>query len=407
MIGRKLRVLLINDDTEYRLENPHLDVAEFPDKSGSKLNALMTWEQHMTIWENDEVPSFDLLLVDINFGVDKTDPQYFGENDSDRQDHPNPFGLLHALPLAGRQGLTNMPFVWGIHSGSAKQVMSDPVAIVAFGLLCAMERRAQWQVYYGKPALVIDYFSKRLEEIPSREPEPALRLLIKPYRDRLLESCRSKAYVELDSLQALITAAQSRDEKVINKLGSEPLFIFSGYEEDAIQLRSLFADLQTWDNNTVTEHVLPFLKDLKKVTEEHTDVFPTVSKCIETLNDPEGNMTITQVLPKAVNHAWIGVGVVVCLWLKRHFKFLPCNLEHVMGDLGLSRVGVRPNYHAIERLLEDAGFAVTPQKFLDRLMTEPLPPVWRECGRNYFLNVLQWKRGRSSPEWPACLGSEP
>ncbi len=258
MTGRNLKLLLINDQ-DVGIGTDHLDVWEGPSGFNGDISRLAHWPQHMFLWGNGRVPEFDLLLIDIKFEQDTYDPYYFGEKESKGEGAINPFGLLHALPLAARQDLTNMPFVWGIHSGDPSAVKDDPVAIWAFGLLCAMERREGWDGY-SDTRQIPQYFSSKIGSLPALPAEDAWRDLLGRYRDRLKERClrENKLYVDPENLNQLVSSFETAEATEFSNLANATLFLYSGNDTDPILIRSLFADFDQWDLK-IKKDILAFL----------------------------------------------------------------------------------------------------------------------------------------------------
>lgn len=418
MAGRMLRLLLINDIDVGDLGAQFIEVVSCATGFGDEPPRLAHWPQHMWLWGTAQVPDFDLLLIDIKFDEDPLAPAYFGEEDGPQLFNPpekaaNPFGLLHALPLVARQDLTSMPFVWGVHSGDPSSVKGDPVAVWAFGLLCAMERRPGWDGYNSVDSKAIPaYFADQLATMQALTPEQEWRRLIPRYREKLLEACEGRVHINTDWLEKLIAMAEGISRATGNvaeevaSLADESLFVYSGYDdEDALILRSLFADAERWDRHTVEDKVLGYLREVKEVA-ARADIFPHVYETIGILK-AEPDARLTRALPKT-HKAWIGVGVIVCLWLQRFYHNQPRGAKELLGDMHLIRAGVQENRQTPNRLLEDAtGIKLPLGEFLNRLETEPLQPVWRECGRKYYREVLGGESGESPPDkWPACLGPE-
>lgn len=412
MAGRMLRLLLINDEEVRDVGAQYIEVVRVPIGSRN-ITRLAHWHQHMQLWGKRQVPDFDLLLIDIRFDRDRYDPPYFGEQDGPLLYPPpaktaNPFGLLHALPLVARLDLTNMPFVWEIHSGDPAAVQNDPVAVWAYGLLCAMERRPAWDQY--DPRAISAHFKKQLGTLQVFSPQQAWRNLIPRYRARLLEVCAERVYVETDSLQKLIATAKDismatgNAVKELESLANESLCLYSGYnDEHALLLRSLFADVECWDRHTVETKVLEYLLALKK----EGGIFPDVCQTISMLR-ADTETGLMQALPKTSNRAGTGVGVIVCLWLERFYHNQPRGALELLTDMRLIRAGGQENRWTPNRLLDDAGVRLPLGQFLKRLETEALPPIWRECGRKYYREEVLGGASSASPpdKWPACLGPE-
>src|SRR5689334_18397920 len=117
-----LKLLLLNDaPSSVHLRTEHIELvrlrAYLEGEEGDQLketDQLLSWPQHMRLWQCGDVPDFDLLLIDINFCEDGFAPQYAVNGD----EHLTPFGLLHALPLVAWRFASGMPVVWKIHSGN-------------------------------------------------------------------------------------------------------------------------------------------------------------------------------------------------------------------------------------------------------------------------------------------------
>jgi hypothetical protein len=398
MAGRKLRLLMINDQ-EVGIGTDAIDVVKCNNGFGEKIQWLAHWHQHMYLWGNNSVPEFDLLLIDIKFEQDEYDPDYFGEEEAKKRNSiiRNPYGLLHALPLIARQDLANMPFVWGIHSGDPSSIKDDPVAIWAFGLLCAMGQREGWDEY--DVTSIPSHFSAQLSSLQALPAKEAWQDLIGQYRERLKHRVASgRVSVDGQSLNKLLDATKGAVAKTFDNLAEEVLFFYAGYDERMICLRSLFADYDPWDQG-VKKPLQEFLADLK-TSSDKANIFPKVRDIIAALErDSESEVSLTDLLPsRAVsNRSTVGVGVLVCLWLKRYYEGQLKGAREIMRDAGYDT-----NYHAPKRLLEGANYkGVTLQTFLDRLESEPLQPILLECGRQYWEHVLDRKKSKS---WPGCLG---
>ena len=405
MAGRKLRLLVINDQ-KVSIGSDHIEVVECPTGSGlgSDIPRLANWPQHMYLWGTGSVPEFDLLLIDIKFERDTYDPYYFGERESKANNIINPFGLLHALPLAARQDLTNMPFVWGVHSGEPSAVKDDPVAIWAFGLLCAMERRKGWNEYKNKRQIP-DYFSKQIDSLQALDANAAWIELVDRYRKRLKEACeKGRLQIEAEGLNDLIDEIENANDSEFKNLEGDILF-YAGREGDTLSLRSLFADFKSWDTS-VKKDVLKFLKGLKEA-EKQANIYPRVLSIIEQLRkgDKTANLTLSDILDARsedkAEKALIAVGVMTCFWLERYYFDRHRKTGELLFDMGYLQ---KSNYQQPNRYLKYSRNISPLGRFLKTLETRrSLDPTLRECGRQFWREVLKKQTGGKNKDWPLCL----
>jgi hypothetical protein len=140
-----------------------------------------------------------------------------------------------------RQDLTNRPFVWGIHSANPSSVKDDPVAILTFGLLSAMERRKGWDDYSRRS--IPAYFSNQIASLQALSPKEAWRCLIPWYREKLLNEVRAGG-VSI-KVESILRLESSRD------LETEALTYWVGDEPNELSFRSLFAELDEWNDSEV------------------------------------------------------------------------------------------------------------------------------------------------------------
>ena len=427
MSKHDLRVLMINDE-EVDLHFPHLEVVHLPQPGGSTLNRLGRWRQHLHLWGDAADPAgepgnlmdFDLLLVDVRFHIDHTDPDYFGEGSlahvTGMEGAPittNPFGLLHALPVVARRGDSHMPFVWTVHSGDAGSVKNDPVALWAFGMLCAMERRPGWDQYPDKQRIP-EHFAKQLGNITVRSPADAVAELMPRYRERLVDSCRrGLVQLDLDALKAVLGRADdaNKDAEKAKVLGAGKLYFYAGYESRCLNVRSLVAEHDDGDPGAIVAAALPFLRQLHQAAVKQAELFEQVLEVMDALENADvATISIADLLPKQ-NKYVLGVAVMVCLWLQHFIEGRLLTSDPLLMELGLWKDGSPPNYQTPRRYLRGAGFEnVTTKMLLGRLRVEPLPPPWREIARTYYTEILGWPRreDKDNPRpWPACLGEEP
>ena len=99
---------------------------------------------------------------------------------------------------------------------------------------------------------------------------------------------------------------------------------------------------------------------------------------------------------------FLSVATFACIWLKDHLevlaerKNLPDPNIDLCGSLGCGN-------KQMERELRAAGFPESVGTFLRRLETEPLPSPYRECGRRYAQEELNWPRHIPLPR---CLDED-
>ena len=374
--GRKLRLLVLNDVVKAVPKPPLLSVIEVLDGDGGRLPCIQNWHQHMQIWGTAVAPEFDLLLVDIKFEGDGYAPDYFGRD-------VNPYGLVHALPLAARQGLTGMPFVWDIHTGEPDLVKDDPVAQFAFGLLAAMEQRDiggekpwKWDGYVTSGSSV--HFRDGIKGLGATDPDDRLGGLVRRYRDKLIEQVAAgKLWTNLDevnSLKGLVEPVGSPplwEDKKRKELAATDLLFYCNDKRNPksrLFLQSLFADvlsdliedghsqLEEWPLGKPWDEVRSFVQKLGAAVWRSIAVEKLYDRVMRTLRE----------LPKADERglAWhlrgagkegqfVFVGTVVCTWLELFFKGDPATHANLKIE---SRI---TNDHAIRNTLRGLGLDYT------------------------------------------------
>ncbi len=422
MKGRKLCLLVINDDIDVPITVENIEVLELPGPSDPK-KRLMTWEQHLWLWMHRKVPEFDLLLVDIIFEKDETSPKYFEQSQTS-----NPFGLLHALPLVGQVSRSNMPFVWDIHSSAKERVLQDPVAITCYGLLKAMEqpvtKNPSLELEFKNPRRSMKkYFQKQLasDESATRQPDQVAQELVGKYRAALLVSCQSYLsldYENLDRLLALAERFAGGDEKAGDELGDSTLDLTSGLTTDSISVRSIFADQKNWTPVVAQKVLIPDLKKLHE-TRHFTDIWPDVSACMDLLKAKQNAddyeysaaKAIEEIVPLSSDHNArrdrVAVGVILCTILNcRHGKnkYDP-DSKLLVAEL-LAALNYKSNdYQWLNRHLKTDVLGeknrLTPSKFLAYTESNTLSHAFlRQCGRQYWTK-LTGKKDLDS--MPICL----
>src|SRR5262245_29861448 len=79
--GRKLRLLVIHDTPIDLTGNcRHIEVLRPRSFHGKPMARIGTWAQMVKLLFRRDLPEFDLLLIDVRFHDDETDPLYFNED---------------------------------------------------------------------------------------------------------------------------------------------------------------------------------------------------------------------------------------------------------------------------------------------------------------------------------------
>jgi hypothetical protein len=322
----------INDQAKPGLRSNLIKRIELPDgkKTGGKTDRMAEWLQHVYILGSKTEVTFDLMFIDIQFDKDENAPKY---GDGIR----NPLGLLHALTFASRQDPFGPPFVWGYHSGGAEMVMKDPIAIIAFSLLTAMEQRTfpsvndrpwRWDGIglHNAPEAAQKYFSDALGAIPKSLAEDIFKDMMVRYRAKLLDYIvEERIAIESDGIdQALQWATARSDDEALTKLAQIHVGLSSTWGpvwRRELLLQSLFADelvdiQQKWPKDHLT-HVRNYLSDLNIASCNETRSYwiDQVDGLMARIKAKEKNVLKTIRPPKYKRR--IGAMAVVCWWLER------------------------------------------------------------------------------------------
>ena len=418
--GRNLRLLVVNDEENVPVTVEPLDLVSCPNPfEATEQPRLGTWMQHLWMWMRQEVPEFDLLLVDIRFYKDTTDPKYFDER-------ANPLGLLHVLPLVGQLTTSKMPFVWGIHSSAKEAVIDDPIAIVCYGLLRAMDHANQpdqdlESEFAARKPNLSRYFKEKLQDDQSvtNTPDTMVRSLVVKYRKAFLLACRDKLslnYGQLDLIARLASDYAQGDVAAGLQLADACIVVSNGVMTDEISVRSYFGDLSDWSPENARQVVQPELQALQN-TQPFTDIWSDVRKCISQLqgdNNEEltAGMIVTEQLrgnDQQDRHGRVSMGLVLCACLRllhdqwrgrRRAKDPP---QFQSSDV-LKKLGYPPGQYKWPdyRLKDFFGKSMRLTNFRDQLDQQPLGHAFlRECGRRYWQQLNQ--EHETELRLPACL----
>ena len=383
---RNLRMLILDDQAK-RLDRRYIDQVECITVMGQPTDRLSNWTQHLRWYIDDDVPEFDLLLVDVSFDKDTTAP--YSSN------WFNPYGLLHALPLAARQHNSRMPFAWVIGTHKRSDMRDNHVAVFAYGLLRAMENRVDPKVLLSGTH---EHFQERIDKLEGLEDQRVFVMLMQRYREQLKAAAEHRRIeFDFDELTEYAQCARRGDRASIVRILDSGLTVYYQYQMDTLSLRSIFADYSR--SNDVdpefVEAVKSYLDDLKALA-ANGDIFPSVKGTIEGLkNDPRSKLGnfVNNSDPQATV---IKVGVIVCLWLDEYVRVgggaVP--VKNIMEIAGLQ-------YNELQQILTRFyGSHEKLKSYLRRLSVVPLePPSLFNCAAEY------WRRLRKPTNLPlpACL----
>ncbi len=412
--GRNLRMLVINDEGQVpSIPNIEVVACSSPFNTEKEIFRIGEWRQHLWMWMTQDIPTFDFLLVDIRFHKDSSDPTYFNET---TDQVANPLGLLHALPLVGQLTSSRMPFVWGIHSSAKEAVVDDPVATICYGLLCAMDHANEpdaelEEAFKEKRANVSGFIRSKLlnDQSVTSDPEGTVRSLVGKYRKVFNSACRDKLALTHGVIDEMCSVAQDflNAKEGIEKLQAKSIGVGNGLMTDEISLRSYFADVSEWTPDTVRHVILPELRKLQS-TQEYTDIYPIVVKCMDMLDpDAENGPNAANVIAQHVQpndkdrYGRVCVAVILCACLRLLHnqwrlegragsppKFETHLLANELGYFGQYQMKWPDN-----RLKTFYGGLMRPTTFRDMLVKKmDLHPILRQCGVKYWARLNNaWK----------------
>jgi len=422
-----LRMFTINDQA-FRAkdgeEGPPLrtdliEPVELADGKGKASKRMGQWLQHVHLLGVLQEPlAFDLMFVDIKFEKDPWAPGY-GDGSV------NPMGLLHALTFASKQDPWGTPFVWGYHSGDPASVKDDPIAIIAFSLLSALEQRVEENVLgspwkwddvglHKSPGYAVQHFSNAIECLPRGGPELILQDMMVRYRQKLLSHVGDDRLAVLpDPLEAAARWATSGTEtdrrelakaciRLSNRLGPK-------WTRD-ILLQSIFADAlvekqDIWPAGKVLGDLRDFLKDLKAVGQVETKEF-WVARVDEIMRRIENDEpTVLNGIRPRERKKRVGALAIMCWWLQAKAQELATrdmrtevkkfNTNDLLTDFGYNDAHREP----VEGCLGAFGHKKL-RSFFDHLETteEPVGSPFHEVGRYWWKNRCNG-RDEAMPLW--------
>jgi hypothetical protein len=411
MRDNRLRVFAINDAETPDIGTNLLRKVAVPDGGGGEKDHMSHWLQHVYLLGSQAPITFDLLFIDIRFQApyEAYAPKY-------GIDEHNPMGLLHALTFASRQDPSRAPLVWGYHSAEPGAVCEDPIAIIAFSLLAALEQRGasgdilvgentwKWDDYSIKkyPRNAVTHFSEAIRYLPQGEADVIWKDMVRRYRNKLLHYVKKgKAFIEYDDITSAYCLARSNTESDRVKLAKLSLR-FTGPSKSAwskdILLQSLFADELIYREDEWPKEKMNCLTEYLASLERLSVSKPTeywVEK-IDLVLTGSGASRLTGFRPKG-EKLRIGVMAILCWWLKEKSMRSPSvTVDQLLIDLGYPNSPM-PLTNCVEQLL---GFDRLGSflDFLDATETLLGPPYY-ELGQYWWTEKLKCPLDRA----PRCI----
>jgi hypothetical protein len=431
-----LQLFSINDAADPSIRTNLIEIV--PVSNGATANPesrMRQWLQHVYLMGSQLKPfAFDLMFIDIRFERDPHAPRYGGLNPGQKpvskSEHRNvnPLGLMHALTFASRQDPFGRPFVWGYHSGDPKSVKDDPVAIIAFSLLAALEQRGaagdinvfgspwKWDDFglHRAPEYAVQHFSKAIACLPRGGPEVILSDMIRRYHLKLLHRVgEDRIGIEHDGLETALRLASSATAADRRALAACSIKMFGKVGQRwtrELLLQSLFADklidrTDIWPEGKILDALKEFLVVLKELS-----LSETKEQLVAQVDEIMALIEIQQ--PKVLKsirpakRKRIGALAIVCWWLEQKaaaqvaiangWELKPPSTNQLLFDFGYGDRGAHRG--PMENCLEPLGYFKLA-KFFDDLETIKLRPPFHEVGRYWWKN----RCGAAESAMPACL----
>jgi hypothetical protein len=431
-----LQLFSINDAADPSIRTNLIKIIPVSNGATAKPeNRMRQWLQHVYLMGSQLEPfTFDLMFIDIRFERDPHAPKY-GHLDpakkaASKAEHRtvNPLGLMHALTFASRQDPFGAPFVWGYHSGDPKSVKDDPIAIIAFSLLAALEQRGaagdinvfgspwKWDDFglHKAPEYAVQHFSKAIACLPRGGPEVILSDMIRRYQQKLLHCVREERIgIENDGLETALRRASSGTDSDLRALAKCSIKMFGKVGPSwtrELLLQSLFADKlidhrDSWPAGKILDALKAFLEALKEasLSETKEQLVAQVDE-VMTLIEKHQPKVLKGIRP--AKRKRIGALAIVCWWLKQKAdaqaaiadgrQLKPPSTNQLLFDFGYGDRGAHRG--PMENCLEPLGYFKLA-KFFDDLETIQLRSPFHEVGRYWWKNRC---KGAEST-MPACL----
>lgn len=287
-MGRKLRLLLVDDRPTLELETEHLQIMQVPYGADASDPSLGTWAQHLKLWSDNLFPREepDLVLIDCRF---EEDHKYVPINEALLGRDPR--GLLHgAIFLARMFGRDRYyPFGFAVYSMDASGFQNDAYAQTFMGFLLAMRDATLPEGQSGfvrgqKERDLVQRCAQELGRTIRQNPATAWGPALEMYRQRLKEAA---------DLQAVVidreTWLKAMDALQKNRPPDELAWRRSDATLDRVDLRSLFADKLDKDawSEAAAQHARAWLESLLVLGDYVQDAVQWVKQVLDEGQDPE------------------------------------------------------------------------------------------------------------------------
>jgi len=406
-----LRLLAINDETAPALTTDLIEIVNVADGEGGEADRVSHWLQHVYLLGTEEPVTFDLLFIDIRFHEDRYAPQY-GDG------KVNPLGLLHALTFAARQDPSQSPFIWGYHSGDPESVKDDPVAIIAFSLLSALEQRGEtgdvtvggrpWKWndvgIHNVPEAAIKHYSKAIAGLPRGGGEIIWKEMVRRYRRKFLDYVdNERMFLDQDQVGLLLGLAQSGSQAGRKKLASAALELCGPPGRRwtrRLLLQSFFADElidqnDEWPEGKPLKELVGFLGSLKKMgLSGGTDYWlPRVKEIMALVNTDKP--ILRGITPLRARRC-LGALAILCWWLEQKASKTPCNTNLLLESFGYYSA----HRKVLEGCLASLGYTSLAEffEYLDGT-SERLPSPFYSVGRKWWTTVCK----QDAATAPKCI----
>lgn len=300
-------------------------------------------------------------------------------------------GLLHALTFAARQDPSREPLVWGYHSAEPLKVCNDPVAIMAFSLLAALEQRGaagdividetpwKWDDFgiSKYPKRAAEHFSIGIANLPQGDAEVIWKDMVFRYRNKLLHHVKNEmAFIEYDDLELAYQLACSNTEVSRKRLAKLSLRLSGNSVHSwsrVLLLQSLFADQLEYEKPSWPEDKIEVLKGyLTLLRNASINDPPEVwAERVSPIMTGEQPAFLNGIRPKRYKNR-IGTMAIVCWWLTQKAN----HKKNITTEQLLRFFGYQENRIPLTNCLDGVTGYKSLERFLELLEAsqKPLQP---------------------------------